>query len=320
MSTSRPTPEQVLRRLEWTVLRRLDGLLHGDYRSLARGDGLELADLREYQYADDVRRIDWNVTARLQVPHVREYREERELAAWFLLDLSGSVEFGSGEQSKLDLAAQFTALVARVLTRRGNRVGAILYGAEVDAVLAPRGGRGQVLHLLSRIGRRAARAGAQPLTDLRPLLATAGQVLRRRALAFVLSDFVSRPGWEQPLARLAQRHEVLAVRLVDPLERELPDLGLLRLRDAETGEQLEVDTGDPAFRRRFAAAARARDEALQAALARAGVDALELATGDDLAATVLRFTELRRRRAQRSGAVAAGQRSRFDGATAEVRA
>lgn len=318
MSTSRPTPEQVLRRLEWTVLRRLDGLLHGDYRSLARGDGLELADLREYQYADDVRRIDWNVTARLQVPHVREYREERELAAWFLLDLSGSVEFGSQAQSKLDLATQFTALVARVLTRRGNRVGAILFGTEVEAVLAPRSGRAQVLHLLSRIERRPPTA-AQPLTDLGALLASAGEVLRRRALAFVLSDFVSRPGWEQPLARLAQRHEVLAVRLVDPLERELPDLGLLRLRDAETGEQLEVDTGDPALRRRFAAAARARDEALQAALARAGVDALELVTGDDLAAAVLRFAELRRRRAQRSGAVAAGRRSRF-AAAAEVRA
>jgi uncharacterized protein (DUF58 family) len=306
------TPEQVLRRLEWTVLRRLDGLLHGDYRSLFRGEGMDLADLREYQYGDDVRHIDWNVTARLQVPHVREYREDREMAAWFVLDLSGSVDFGSGRAKKREVAAEFTALVARVLTRRGNRVGAIVYGSEVEAVIPPGSGRRQVLHLLDRIQQRPApRAarGPRSTTDLRALLATAREVIRRRALVFVVSDFISAPGWDRPLAQLAQRNETLAIRLVDPLERTLPDLGLLLMEDAETGEQLYVDTWDAAFRSRFATAAQARENLLYEAFAQAGVDALELSTEDDLTATVLRFAEMRKRRFQRSGALAQGARS-----------
>jgi uncharacterized protein (DUF58 family) len=296
------------------VLRRLDGLLHGDYRSLFRGEGMDLADLREYQYADDVRHIDWNVTARLQVPHVREYHEDRELAAWFVLDLSGSVDFGSGAAKKLAVATEFTALLARVLTRRGNRVGAILYGNEVEAVMPPRSGRAQVLHLMSRMGKRPVAGPQGQGTDLRALISTALQVARRRSLVFVVSDFISAPGWDRPLAQLAQRNEVIAIRLIDPLERALPDLGLVLMQDAETGEQLYVDTGDPRFRRRFAAAAQAREEALFSAFGNAGVDALELATDDDLAATVMRFAEMRKRRTQRSGATAAGGRSRFAGA------
>ncbi len=311
MSPAKPTPEQVLRRLEWTVLRRLDGLLHGDYRSLFRGEGMDLADLREYQYADDVRHIDWNVTARLQVPHVREYHEDREMAAWFVLDLSGSVDFGSGAAKKLAIATEFTALLARVLTRRGNRVGAILYGNEVEAVIPPRSGRTQVLHLMSRMGRRAMPAPRGAGTDLRALLRSALQVVRRRSLVFVVSDFISAPGWDKPLAQLAQRNEVVAIRLIDPLERALPDVGLVLMQDAETGEQLYVDTGDAGFRRRFEAAAQAREDALFAAFGNAGVDALELATDDDLAATVMRFAEMRKRRTQRSGAATAGVRSRF---------
>jgi len=304
------SPEQVLRRLEWTVLRRLDGLLHGDYRSLFRGEGMDLADLREYQYADDVRHIDWNVTARLQVPHVREYHEDRELAAWFVLDLSGSVNFGSGAAKKLEIATEFTALMARVLTRRGNRVGAILYGNEVEAVIPPRGGRSQVLHVMSRMGRRPALRSGKG-TDLRMLMNTALQLVRRRALVFVVSDFISAPGWDKPLAQLAQRSEVIAIRLIDPLERALPDLGLVLMQDAETGEQLFVDTWDAGFRARFAAAAERSEEAVFDAFGRAGVDALELSTADDLTATVLRFAEMRKRRFQRSAATAAGARSRL---------
>src|SRR6187401_3280078 len=142
-------PEAVLRRLEWTVLRRLDGLLQGDYRTLFRGVGLDLADLREYQYGDDVRHIDWNVTARLQTPYVREYHEDREVTAWFLLDLSPSVDFGSGEVRKRSVAADFVAVLARLLTRHGNRVGAMLYGDKVDTVIPARSGRRHVLHLMS---------------------------------------------------------------------------------------------------------------------------------------------------------------------------
>src|SRR5512137_1319320 len=145
------TPEAVLRRLEWTVLKRLDGALHGDYRTLFRGAGIDLADLREYQYNDDVRHIDWNVTARLQVPYVREFHEDRELAAWFLVDASASVDFGSGATSKRLLSAEFVALLARALTRRGNRAGLLRYGTRVDTVIAPRSGRRHVLHLLATL-------------------------------------------------------------------------------------------------------------------------------------------------------------------------
>src|ERR1700757_190798 len=146
MLESPRNPEHILRRLEWTVIRRLDGLLHGDYRTLFRGHGLDLADLREYQYHDDVRHIDWNVTARLQTPYVREYNEEREVAAWLLLDLSPSVDFGSRDVRKRNVSADFMALIARLLTRHGNRVGALLYSDSVDNVIPARGGRRHVLH------------------------------------------------------------------------------------------------------------------------------------------------------------------------------
>src|SRR5512142_508016 len=149
--TAAGAAERVLRRLEWTVIRRLDGLLQGDYRTLMRGTGLDLADLREYQHHDDVRHIDWNVTARLQTPHVRVFTEDREMAAWFLVDLSPSVDFGSGEQRKRGVAAEFVAVLARMLTRHGNRVGAVLYGSDVDSVIPTRGGRRHVLHLLDAI-------------------------------------------------------------------------------------------------------------------------------------------------------------------------
>lgn len=296
------SPEQILRRLEWTVLRRLDGLLQGDYRTLFRGFGMDLADLREYQYHDDVRHIDWNVTARLQTPYVREYREDREVAAWFLLDLSGSVDFGSGATKKQAVAADFVTLLARVLTRRGNRVGALFYGASVDAVVPPRSGRRHVLQLLHRMQARPAARGATQ-TDLAELFAAALNLVRRRSLVFVVSDFLSVPGWEQPLARLAQRHEVIAIRLYDALEMALPDLGLVLLQDAETGEQIAIDTHDAAFRRRFAAAAQQRETRLREAFAGAGVDALELAAGGDLVDAVLRFADLRKRRGQGGAAM-----------------
>ena len=289
--------EQLLRRLEWTVLRRLDGLLQGDYRSLLRGAGMDLADLREYQHHDDVRHIDWNVTARHDTPHVRVFTEDREMAAWFLLDLSPSVDFGSGAAPKREVAAEFVAVLARLLTRHGNRVGALLYGRGVDTVLPARASRQHVLQLLHAIKHRPpAQTGATRLQDL---LQAAGTTVRRRSTLFVVSDFISEPGWEQALAQLAQRHEVVAVRLFDPMELALPDLGLMPMRDAETGEQLLIDTADAGFRQRFATLAAARQTQLRQALGRCGVDTLELSTTDDLAQALLRFTELRKRRSQR---------------------
>jgi uncharacterized protein (DUF58 family) len=289
--------EALLRRLEWTVIRRLDGLLQGDYRTLMRGAGLDLADLREYQHHDDVRHIDWNVTARLQQPYVRQFTEDRELAAWFLVDLSASVDFGSDERAKRSVAREFVGVLSRLLTRHGNRVGALLYGTEVDTVIPARAGRMHVLHLLQRMAQRPAEA-PQGATQLRDLLLAGQRLIKRRCTVFVVSDFISPPGWEQALGELSRRHDVTAVRLYDPLEMELPDLGLVTMRDAETGEQLLVDTHDAGFRARFAAAAEARETALLASLAQAGVDTLELATNDDLLDAILRFSDLRRQRSR----------------------
>jgi uncharacterized protein (DUF58 family) len=307
------TSDQLLRRLEWNVIRRMDGLLQGDWRTMMRGGGIDLADLREYQMHDDVRHIDWNVTARLQQPHVRLFLEDRDLTAWFLLDLSGSVHFGSSEVSKLAVSSAFVATLARVITRHGNRVGALMYGREVDGMLPPGSTRLHVLNLLERM-RRPARVAAAPTdrkarrkgepeapaggTSLLDLLHTAEGVIRRRSLVIVASDFISQPGWEPALARLARRHDVVAVRLLDPMEMALPDVGFVTLEDAETGEQLFVDAADPAFRERYAALAAQQEAQLRQALGESGADTLELATDDDVLDAMLRFADLRRQRAR----------------------
>ena len=276
---------RVLRRLEWTVLRRLDGLLQGDYRTLFRGFGLDLADLREYQYHDDVRHIDWNVTARLQTPYVREFNEDREVAAWFLLDLSpvGRLRLRRA-CSKRAVSSEFVAVLARLLTRHGNRVGALFYGDEVDTVIPARSGRRHVLHLLHRDADAAgARAGAAP-TDLDDLLRTALDV-DQAALARLrrVRLHQPRPAGREPLAQLAQRHEVVAVRLYDPLEMELPDLGLLvdaGCRDRRAAVRRHPRPRLPQALRRAGRRSARRSCARRSA--RAGVDALELATDDDL--------------------------------------
>ncbi|WP_413987898.1 DUF58 domain-containing protein [Labrys okinawensis] len=295
MSSSPHQPEALLKRLEWTVIRRLDGLLQGDYRTLFRGFGLDLADLREYQPFDDVRHIDWNVTARTQFPHVRIYNEDRDLTAWLLLDLSPSVDFGGGAVSKRQVLGEFAAVLARLLTRRGNKVGAILHNGLDDFVLSPAAGRRHVLHLIEQVFSRP-RLLRAPQTDLAAFIKRSLAVMRRRSLVFLVSDFISVPGWERALSMLSRRHEGIAVRLVDPLDVALPDLGLLAFQDPETGEQLFVDTTDKAFRRRFVAIAAQSEEAQMQAFARAGVDVLELSTGEDLIDAVLRFAELRKAR------------------------
>jgi uncharacterized protein (DUF58 family) len=291
-----PTVQALLQRLEWTVLKRLDGALQGDYRTLLRGHGIDLADLREYQHHDDVRHIDWNVTARLQIPHVRQFTEDRELCAWFLLDLSPSVDFGA-RQRKRSVSETFVAVMASLVLRHGNRAGAVLYGNAVESVLPAKSGRRHILHLMQRI---RARPMAQPAggTRLADLIERARPTMRQRSCVFVVSDFISEDGWEAPLARLAERHDVVAVRLYDPLEMTMPDLGLVLLQDSETGEQVFVDTGQRGFRERFADAAARREAALRAALAHAGVDTLELSTEGDLGDALLRFVDARRQRSR----------------------
>jgi uncharacterized protein (DUF58 family) len=297
--------DALVRRLEWTVIRRLDGFLQGDYRTLYRGFGLDFADLREYLPGDDVRYMDWNVTARLQTPYVREFQEDREVAAWFLLDLSGSVDFGSGDVRKRAMLGDFTGVMARLLTRRGNRVGAILYSgaaAARPAVVPARSGRRHLLHLIDRMN--ATPAAARGETRLGDLLEHASGVVKRRSALFVVSDFISAPGWETRLGMLARHHEIVAVRLIDPLEMALPDLGLVVLQDAETGEQMMVDTHDGAFRKRFADVAQAREAALRSGFARAGVECLELTTDARLDLALLRFAQRRRPgQAGKAGAV-----------------
>jgi uncharacterized protein (DUF58 family) len=290
------TPERLLQRLDWQVIRRLDGLLQGNYRSLFYGHGLDFADLREYQPEDDVRYIDWNVTARMDSPYVRQYVEDREISAYFLLDLSPSMDFGSRESMKRTVLIELVATLARLLTRHGNRVGAVLYGAKVERTIPAAGGRLQVLRLINDLLRQPELPRA-PFTSLAPLLEAGLHTIRRRSLVFVVSDFISAPGWERPLKALSRRHDVLAVRLWDQRETELPDVGPIIVEDAETGEQLYVDTGDRAFRQRFFEAARRREAALGAAFKSAGVDTFSLSTEEDLVRALVRFATLRRRRA-----------------------
>jgi uncharacterized protein (DUF58 family) len=263
---------------------------------------MDLADIREYVPGDDIRHIDWNVTARLDMPHVREYHEDRELTAHFLLDVSPSVDFGTATALKRDLLIDFVAVLARLLTRNGNRVGAVVYGKGVERVIPPRNGRLAVLRLVDHLEKRP-RLKEAPATALAELLDTGRRQIRRRSLVFVISDFFTTPGWERGLSELSRRHEVLAIRLTDPRERELPEIGWVVMNDAETGEHLYVDTADKRFRARFAEAVRRRDEALAATFRRAGVDTLELSTEEDLVRSIVRFAAMRKLRRSRQRAV-----------------
>ena len=259
---------------------------------------MDLADIREYVPGDDVRHIDWNVTARMDATYVREYLEDREITAQFLLDVSPSVDFGTATALKRDLLIDFVAVLARLLTRQGNRVGAVIYGRHVERVIPARSGRMQVLRLVDELERRP-RLDHAPETALAELLETALRSVRRRSLVFVISDFFSVPGWQRPLALLARRHEVLAIRLSDPRERELPDIGMVAMNDAETGEHVWVDTSDRRFRARFADVVRRREAELSATFRRCGTETLELSTEEDMVRAILRFAARRKLRGLR---------------------
>jgi uncharacterized protein (DUF58 family) len=288
-------PERILQRLDWTVIRKLDGILQGNYRTLFRGFGLELADLREYQLTDDVRTIDWYVTARLQTPYVRQYMEDREVTAWFLLDMSPSVDFGTVDTDKRKLLVDFVGVLARLLTRHGNKVGALIFSGSIARTIPAGGGRMHVLRLIRELQDQP-RLPRAPQTDLSLLLESALRIIGRRSLLFVVSDFLSVRGWDKPLDMLTRKHEILAVRLSDPRESELPDVGAIVFEDAETGEQLFIDTHDRGFRKRFSEAAQRRREELDSLLARRGVELLPLSTEGDMAKEVVRFAIERKQR------------------------
>lgn len=297
IQASAQTPERILLRLDWDVIRRLDGLLQGDYRSLFYGFGVDFADLREYQPEDDIRYIDWNVTARMNTPYVRQYLEDREITAWFLLDMSPSVDFGAvgTPLEKRTMLVDFVSVLARLMTRHGNRVGAMMFGSRIQHTVPARGGKVQVLRLINDMLKQP-RLARVPRTDLKPFFEGALHTLKRRSLVFVISDFMSEPGWERPLSMLGQRHEVIAIRLMDPREVELPDVGMVMMEDSETGEQLFVDTHDAKFRKRFFDAVQKREDELASAFRRAGVDMMTLSTDDDLIKAILRFAKRRQRR------------------------
>lgn len=312
------TPERLLRQLEWRVVRPLDGRLQGDYRTVFRGSGLDFTNLREYEPGDDLRHIEWNVTARMDSPYVREYVEDREVTAWLLLDHSASMSFGPVDRQKDLVLAEVATTLALVLARRGNRVGLVLYGEQVERVLPARSGRAQVLQIAAALlGRRSAATssplspGARPgrgrrrgvprppargQTDLGVLLAYASGLLRRRSLVVLVSDFLSEPGWEAPLGRLTRRHEVVALQVSDPREHELPDVGSVYVEDAETGEQIFLDTSDPGFRARMQAAADQRQATLEESVRSAGADLHRVGTDEDLVRALLRVSAQRRRR------------------------
>ena len=294
-ATAALTPERVLRRLEWRVLRRLDGRLQGDHRTAFRGTGVDVADLREYRYGDDLRHVDWNVTARTDTPHVREYVEDREVTAWLLLDCSASMDVGPVERRKHVVLTEVAATVAQLLSRGGNRVGAVLFDTGVRETIPPASGRNQVLRILSRLLRPVG-GTVTASTDLVAVLRAALGILRRRSLVVIVSDFLGEPGWQGLLGQLARRHDVVAIQVVDRREFELPAVGMIYVEDAETGEVIFVDTDDAGFRARLAAAADERQAMLAADLRSAGLELHTVATDEDLVRALFRIVARRGRR------------------------
>ncbi|XVU26681.1 DUF58 domain-containing protein [Actinoplanes sp. CA-054009] len=290
--------DRLLRRLEWRLGRRLDGRLQGAYRTVWHGTGIDFTDLRAYVPEDDVRHIDWNVTARLDEPHVRQYTEDRELTAWLVVDRSASMRFGrQGEGGKESVATSLAIALARLVAQGGNRVGAVLFDNGRHEIIPPRPGRDQILRITRALLSPSAKSSSE--TDLSEMFRLAAATTsRRRSLVFVMSDFIGQPGWARSLAMLTHRHEVVVIRVVDPSELDLPDVGLILVEDAETGEQLLVDTSDPLLRGRLAEQVGAREDAVAEGMRKAGVAAHQVTTDQDMLAALIDMvrTSGRRRR------------------------
>jgi uncharacterized protein (DUF58 family) len=291
-----PLPDTLLRALDLTLGRRVEGLLSGDYRSSRLGFGSELAQVRPYEPGDDVRRIDWNVTARMQVPHVRVDLAERVMTTWLVLDTSPSMSFGTADRRKADVAEGAALAVGHVATRRGNRLGIVTFGDADPKTLPPRQGRAGLLGLLTALRAEPERgtAGETPFGDA---FHRTGAAAMQRALVAVVSDFRGPPDWRRPLLELAGRHDVVAIEVRDPREQELPNVGELWLVDPETGRKLRVDTRSPKLRQRFAAAAAAERTALSRTFSQLGIRHVVLSTSGDWLRTLVPF--LRRGSARR---------------------
>jgi uncharacterized protein (DUF58 family) len=302
----RTTPERLLVRLEWRVVRRLDGRLAGGYRTAHRGTGTDLVGLREYNEGDDARHIDWNVTARLNEPQLRVFTEDRELTVWLVLDRSASMTVGPPGRGKDDVLGELALVLARLFGRGGNRVGALLYDTGAVRTVPPGTGRRHALRIGAELARtadagrptagqhRAGRYGGT--TDLAAMLDTVAKLARRRALIVVISDFIGDGDWGRSLQRLVPRHEVVALRVIDAADDELPNVGLVVVEDAETGEQLVIDSGDPLLRARLRACVEERDASLAAGMRRAGVPIHRIGTDADLATALIEVVASTRRR------------------------
>lgn len=289
-------PEKLLLRLEWKVVRRLDGRIQGNHRTAHRGSGIDFTGVRPYTEGDDARHIDWNVTARLDEPHLRVFTEDRELTVWLVLDRSASMAAGRPGRGKHDVLAELALVLARMFGRGGNRVGAVLFDTGMLRVVLPGTTRRHALRIAAELERTsAARGGAT--TDLAEMIDAAGRLARRRALVIVLSDFIGDGDWERSLQRLARRHEVVALRIVDTADDVLPEAGLIVVEDAETGEQLIVDSADPLLRVRFREAVDAREARLDAGMRRAGVPVHRIDTDRDLAEALVEVVARTRGRA-----------------------
>jgi uncharacterized protein (DUF58 family) len=289
-------PDRLLRRLEWHVVRRLDGRLQGAYRTVFRGTGIDFADLRTYTPEDDVRHIDWNVTARMDEPYVRQYTEDRELTAWLVLDQSASMRYRAVERGKDSVLTELAVSLARLFAHGGNRVGAVLYDNHAQRVIPPKTGRNHVLYVTQQILKGTTGKPDGTVTNLDAMLRLTASTVRRRSLIFVISDFIGAGNWEAALTRLSLRHEVVALRIVDPMELDLPDLGLVLIEDAETGEQVFADTSDPLFQQRLRDEVDAREDAVATSMARAHVSAHRIDTEQDVVATLVDMVRRSKRR------------------------
>lgn len=288
-----PMAEGLLRALDITIGRRVEGLLAGDFRSNLLGTGTELAMVRPYTAGDDVRRIDWNVTARTGEPHVRVDLAERVLVTWLALDTSASMQFGTADRRKADVAEGVAVAIGHLATRRGNRLGVVTFGDESPKALPPRQGRAGLVGLLAALRSEPSESGPGTST-LGAALARTRSLARQRSLVVVVSDFRGSGDWRRPLLDLAGHHDVVAVEIRDPREQELTNVGLLWLVDPETGRQLRVDTRSRRLRERFAVAAAAERGEVARALASAGVRHVVLSTSGDWLRTLVAF--LRRSR------------------------
>ena len=289
-----PVPGAILRALDVVIGRKVEGLLAGDYRSALRGEGTELAQVRPYVAGDDVRRMDWNVTARTGEPHVRDELAERVLVTWLVLDTSVSMQFGTADRRKADVAEGVALAIGHVATRRGNRLGALTFGDSEPRVLPPRQGRVGLLGLLTALRGEPDETRVGP-TSLGLAVKKAGGLARQRSLVVVVSDFRGPLDWRRPLLELAGRHDVVAVEIRDPREQELPNAGELWLVDPETGRQLRVDTRSQKLRERFASAAAAERTGVRRILVSVGVRHVVLSTAGEWLRPLVVFLRRSRR-------------------------